>query len=281
MDSQLESIRDQQKENWNKFSAGWKKWNAFAMDFLKPMGDAIIEELDIRENDTVLDIASGTGEPAMTIAALAKKGKVYATDVSDQMLDIARANATVQKLDNLQCKVCDASELPFEDQFFDKISCRMGFMFFPDTQLAANEIYRVCKRGGRIATSVWAGPELNPWITSVMAILSKYTEIPAPLPDSPGMFRCATPGYIKGIFENAGFKENRERTVTGKVTYDSPAHYWQIMNEMSGAVIGALSTADDAIRQQVKKEVFESLKNSVTGGKLALDYASVIVSGEK
>ncbi len=42
MQQQLEEIREQQKQSWNKFSGGWKKWDTLTMDFLKPMGDEII-----------------------------------------------------------------------------------------------------------------------------------------------------------------------------------------------------------------------------------------------
>lgn len=93
MQTQLTAIREQQKESWNKFSPGWKKHDDFMMDFLKPMGDLIITELSIQPEDQVLDIAAGTGEPGLTIAMLASKGKVTATDLADQMLEIAKQNA--------------------------------------------------------------------------------------------------------------------------------------------------------------------------------------------
>jgi ubiquinone/menaquinone biosynthesis C-methylase UbiE len=76
MEPQLEAIRDQQKASWNKFSPGWKKWDALTMDFLKPMGDEIIRSINPKGEDVVLDIAGGTGEPGLTIATLLKGGKV-------------------------------------------------------------------------------------------------------------------------------------------------------------------------------------------------------------
>ena len=45
MNPAAEQIRDQQKDVWNKFSPGWKKWDQFTMAFLKPMGDEIIATL--------------------------------------------------------------------------------------------------------------------------------------------------------------------------------------------------------------------------------------------
>ncbi len=148
METQLIEIREQQKETWNKFSPGWKKWDDFTMNFLKPMGDAIIAELNIKEDDQALDVACGTGEPGLTIALLAIKGKVTGTDLANEMLEIAKENASNKRISNYETQVCDVCELPFADNSFDKISCRMGFMFFPDMQLASDEMYRVLKQGG-------------------------------------------------------------------------------------------------------------------------------------
>ena len=64
MEFRLVKIREQQRESWDKFSPGWKKWDNLFMEFLKPMGDEIIRLLNPKYNDVVLDVASGTGEPA-------------------------------------------------------------------------------------------------------------------------------------------------------------------------------------------------------------------------
>src|SRR5690348_11473839 len=113
MGEQLQAISDEQKEKWNKVATSWKKWEEFTMNFLRPMGDAIIKALDIKTNDVTLDIASGTGEPAFSIAAIAEKGKVYATDLSREMLAIAQANAQERGINNMEFKAADVSNLPF------------------------------------------------------------------------------------------------------------------------------------------------------------------------
>ena len=78
MEAQLVQIREQQKEVWNRFSPGWKKWDDLTMDFLKPMADEIIHLIKPKDNDMVLDVASGTGEPGLTIATMLRGGKVVA-----------------------------------------------------------------------------------------------------------------------------------------------------------------------------------------------------------
>ena len=70
MEAQLVQIREQQKEIWNRFSPGWKKWDDLTMNFLKPMADEIIQLIKPGDTDVVLDVASGTGEPGLTIATM-------------------------------------------------------------------------------------------------------------------------------------------------------------------------------------------------------------------
>ncbi len=281
MNVQLEEIREQQRASWNQYSGAWKKWNAFTMKFLQPMGDAIINKLNIQETDTVLDIASGTGEPSLTIATLAKKGNVIATDISEQMMEIAKANAAEKGLTNFKVQTADVCDLPFENDSFNKLSCRMGFMFFPDMQVAATEMYRVLRTGGKMATAVWGRPENNPWITIMMSTVANNFEMPQPPPDAPGMFRCAKPGLIKELLQKAGFKNVEEYTINGEVEYTGADEYWLMMNEIAPPVKMAMSKADEPMKEKIKKDVFVKCTRLADNGKLSLAYEAYIVSGDK
>ncbi|MBA2249077.1 MAG: methyltransferase domain-containing protein [Chitinophagaceae bacterium] len=281
MEQQLNDIREQQKETWNKFSPGWKKWDDFTMKFLKPMGDAIISELNIKESDVVLDAASGTGEPGLTIAAMVKSGKVTGIDVADKMLVLAKENAASKQLNNFETKTCDICELPFADNSYDKISCRMGFMFFPDMQLAANEMFRVLKPGGKMATSVWSTPDKNIWITGIMGVINKNMQLPPPPPGAPGMFRCGAPGFIRSIMEKSGFKNIKELPIIGKVVYENFDHMWQMMNDVAAPVVGAFGKADDDMKVKIKNESEQFCKQFQTSNGLELDYGALVISGEK
>src|SRR5687767_4647597 len=257
MEKQLEEIRDQQKATWNKFSPGWKKWDELVMDFLGPMGKEIIAAIQPKGKQVILDIAAGTGEPGLTIASMLDGGKVIITDLAEDMLEVAKENAAKRNITNVEFKACDVSELPFTDNSFDAISCRMGFMFFPDMQLAANEMARVLKPGGRIATSVWAGPENNFWVTVTMGTVNRNMELPPPLPGAPGMFRCAEPGLIKKIFEKAGLKNVTEKPVASTMNAGDVDTYWNMTSEIAAPFVAAMSKADEATREKIKKEVYE------------------------
>lgn len=281
MDLQLESIREQQKASWNRFSAGWKKWDALFMDFMRPVGDEIIRSLDPKGQDVVLDIAAGTGEPGLTIAARIPQGRVVITDLAPNMLEIAQDNAQRRGLANVETRVCDVSALPFADQSFDAISCRFGFMFFPDMALAAREMVRVLKPGGRLATAVWNGPEKNFWVTATMGAINRNIALPAPAPDAPGIFRCAQAGWGEALFAQAGLKNVVVREVAGRLDCQTADVYWRAMTEVAAPVVAALSQADDATKEKIRDEVHRAIQQKFPEGNVQIDSSARVVYGEK
>ena len=147
-----DEIRDAQRATWAGLSAGWDKWDAVIMEQLSPVGAAIIAGLEVREDLHYLDIAAGTGEPGLSIARAAPKGRVVVTDLVAVMLDIAARRAEAQGITNIETKVCSADDLPFNDATFDGVSVRFGYMFFPDMARATAEFARVLKPGGRLCS---------------------------------------------------------------------------------------------------------------------------------
>jgi len=281
MDQHLEQIRDQQKDSWNKFSPGWKKWDELMMDFLEPEANAIIQLLNAKGSDVVLDVASGTGEPGLTIATMLSGGKVVITDLSVDMLEIARENADKRGVVNIETVACDVCELPFADNSFDAISCRFGFMFFPDMLMAAKEMVRVLKPGGRIATAVWNVPEKNFWVTAIGGTINKNMQLSPPPHGAPGMFRCAKSGLVMELFNKAGLKNTSETEVAGKLNCGTAAVYWNMMTEVAAPFVAALGNADDAMREMIRSEVFQLVNERYPDGKVAIDSSALVIYGEK
>lgn len=251
------------------------------MDFLKPMGDAIIRLIDPDDGSLVLDIAAGTGEPGLTIAEKIKNGKVIITDLSEEMLEIARENARARGIKNIETRACDVCELPFANNTFDAISCRFGFMFFPDMQLAADEMYRVLKPGGRIATSVWNVAEKNFWVTAIGGTINRNMEIPPPPVGAPGMFRCAESGLISNLLIQAGFNNTSVREVAGKLNCRNTDTYWDMMTEVAAPFVAALSKADDAMKAKIKEEVYQLVNQKYPDGNVYIDASALVIYGEK
>jgi ubiquinone/menaquinone biosynthesis C-methylase UbiE len=281
MEAQLEQIREQQKASWDKFSPGWKKWDDLMMDFLQPTGDAIIQRIKPKVGDIVLDVAAGTGEPGLTIADRIGNGKVVITDLSDRMLDVAREHAAARGIRNVEFQACDVSVLPFPDNTFDAISCRFGFMFFPDMLMAAKEIYRVLKPGGKVAVAVWNGPENNFWITAIGGTINKHMQLSPPPPGAPGMFRCAKSGLLEGIFKEAGMKNTSETEVLSKLRVGTAECYWNMLTEVAAPFVSALSQADDAMHNLIRDEVYDLVNQKFPDGKVEIEGSALVISGEK
>ena len=276
-----DEIRDVQRATWAGLSAGWEKWDSVIMDQPGPVGTAIIERLDIADDQQHLDIAAGTGEPGLTVAKLAPRGHVVLTDLAAEMLDIATRRANAQGITNFETKVCSADDLPFGAAIFDSISVRFGYLFFPDVAKATAEFARVLKPGGRLCSSVWVKPEENPWTTIAMQAIATEAVLAPPDPDGPNMFRCAAPGYVSALYETAGLRDVAEWTVDVELVTRSPAQYWEMISEHVSLAVAALQQVDEPARERIAKAVIAKVSTYEEDGKVRIPGVARCIVGTK
>lgn len=277
METRTNDISTAQRATWNRFSPGWKRWDDLVIAFLGPQGQAIIDHLQPQGNERVLDIAAGTGEPGLRIAQLIPQGRVVITDLAEDMLQVAVEKAARLGLNNVEFKEADANALPFADSSFDAVSCRLGYMFFPDMAQAAREMARVLKPGGRIATTVWAEPAKNPFATCTFDAINTHIAPPPPPPGAPGLFRCAQPGIVSDLFTAAGLRDVAERDVPCALPAGTPEQYWQWQTEVAAPVVAALANADAATVAKVKAAVIATISERYPNGNVPA-CARVIVA---
>ena len=96
----------------------------------------------------VLDVATGTGDFALTIKKLSPQSRVTGSDFAVNMLEIARTKAAAQGL-QIPFEQGDALNLPYADSSFDALSCSFGFRNFADFRKGLQEFKRVLRPGGR------------------------------------------------------------------------------------------------------------------------------------
>jgi SAM-dependent methyltransferase len=274
-----DEIRDAQQTTWAGLSGGWEKWDLVIMDQLGPVGAAMIERLDIAEDQQHLDVAAGTGEPGLSIARLSPKGRVVLTDLVPEMLDIAARRADAQGVTTIETTVCSADGLPFDDAIFDSVSVRFGYMFFPDAAKATAEFARVLKPGGRICSSVWVKPEENPWTTVLMRAIVTEVVLAPPDPDGPNMFRCAAPGYVSAVYESAGLRDVAEWDVDVELVTSSPAEYWEMMSEHVSLAVAALQQVDEPARERIRATVMANVRAYEEDGKVRVPGVARCIVG--
>jgi SAM-dependent methyltransferase len=276
-----DEIRDAQRATWARLSHSWEKWDSIIMDQLAPVGDALIQQLDIADTQRHLDIASGTGEPGLSIARRAPRGRVTLTDLSVEMLDVAERRARAQGIGNVETLVCSADELPFEDGTFDSISVRFGYMFFPDMAKATEQFTRVLKPGGRLCSAVWIKPEENPWTTITMEAITTEAAVAPPDPDGPNMFRCAAPGYVSTLYRAAGLRDIIEWDVGIALVTQTPEQYWEVMSEHVSLAVAALKQVDESARERIRAHAVAKASAFTKDGAVRVPGLARCIAGVK
>ncbi len=278
MNDSATSIRDKQRDSWNQFASGWEKWDARTMGLLQPMGEAMLRSIDLKPDATVLDIASGTGEPGISIAKLLTRGRVTGTDLSEGMLQVASKKAKAMGLENFDTLVADACQLPLDDDSFDLVTCRMGLMFVPDVDAATREMTRVLKEGGSMTTTVWTVPQNNLWVSLLMSIIKKHLDIPPPAPGDPGLFRFGDPSSLIKSMEDAGFTIVTNEIVNSEFDAESKEDYWTMMTEVAAPVVSALSAASDDTVLQIRQELFSVFDEKFGSGELRIPAEARLIT---
>jgi SAM-dependent methyltransferase len=120
--------------------------------FLLPLGPRLVEACGIKEGLRVLDVAAGTGNAS--IPAAQTGASVTASDLTPELLEAGRSRPAAAGLD-IEWVTADAEDLPFDDESFDVVMSSIGVMFAPHHQAAADELVRVCRRGGTLGLMSW------------------------------------------------------------------------------------------------------------------------------
>jgi len=201
----------------------------------------------------VLDLASGPGEPALTLArVVGPRGHVVASDIVPEMVAIAWEQAEARGLANMSLDIVDAQDLPFASSSFDAATCRFGIAHVPDYGQALAEMRRVLKPGGRAALVVWGPRNQNPYFTLVDEVLAPYPT-PSPAPSrGPGPFTFAAAGSLRRALVAAGFKDVEEAAHSVILSWPgSVDDAWQGRREMSASTTSRLASLTTAEQDRI------------------------------
>src|SRR6266851_3887329 len=185
---------------WRDSAPFWEKHRQIIRQMFAPVTQALVEDGLIGRGHTVLDIATGPGEPALTVAALVGPGgKVIGIDPAPEMVEAGRRAAQTLGFNNAQFEVASADHLPFPADSFDAVVSRFGVMFFPSPVEGVREMLRVLKPGRRLALAVWHFAERNPFHYVLQRVVERYIDSPPPASDAPDAFRFASPGKLQDV----------------------------------------------------------------------------------
>jgi ubiquinone/menaquinone biosynthesis C-methylase UbiE len=275
---------DEVLREWRESAFYWQKHLSSIRTMFKPVTEALIKEADLDQGEVVLDVAGGSGEPSLTIAErVGPTGSVTYTDVVSEMVAAAQSESQRRGLTNVAFRQCAADLLPFENNSFDAVVCRLGVMFFPDPLAGLREMLRVTKREGVLSLAVWGKSELNPFSYLITDVLARHFGAAGPAdPNAPGAFRFAEPESLARILRQAGAIEVKERPLKFQIAAPiSPKEFWEMRSETSGTLREKLATLSSPQQELIAQDVQQAVREFFPNDQMSFPAQMIIVSGMK
>lgn len=268
---------------WRGAAPFWEKHREIIRHMFAPVTQALVEDGLIRSGHTVLDIATGPGEPALSVAAVVgSKGKVFGIDPVPEMVAAASQEKDHLGFMNTQFNVAFADHLPFPTDAFDTVISRFGVMFFPSPADAVREMLRVLKPGRKLALAVWHFAERNPFFYALQQVIARYIDSPPPAPDAPDTFRFASPGVLRDLLGQVGAEAPSERLLQFTIRAPIPVEdFWTLRYEMSEKLREKVLTLSKTQLTEVKHQALEAIRGYSTDGEMNFPAEVLIVSGTK
>ena len=281
--SDLECFKEAIWQEWTDQSivAAWRKWHPKHAAFTSAATDAILEVGQIKPSMRVLDLASGSGDPALTLAEFVEsEGHVTATDLGPGMLAVAQENARKAGLTNISFQQADAHSLPFPERHFDVVTCRFGVFYFADSIEALREILRVLKPGGRVVFIAHGPLEQSLFFSTALSPFLKRTEVPAPPPGAPHPFKFSESGLLPEELRRAGFQQVQEEFRTLAWAWSgTPEEFWRYLYEIAGPFHAIIDTLTPEQRGQAVCEAITGISQYYDGKHVNFSGEIIVASG--
>lgn len=199
-------FRQASLSTWEGLASGWDSWDSYINVVFTPVRESLLRGLAPRRGETILELAAGAGGTGFAAAAdLGPDGHLISTDFSPSMVEVARRRGAERELTNVEYRVMDAENIDLGDGSVDGVLCSFGYMLMVAPEVALRETRRVLRAGGRVAFSVWAPSERNPWARIPATMLVEHGHVPPPQPGSPDPFSMGQPDRLRALLEGAGF----------------------------------------------------------------------------
>jgi SAM-dependent methyltransferase len=265
----LDEYRRASLDNWNRFSVNWADEHEFLARTTGVVGERMVERLDPGTGETVLELAAGTGDTGFRIAErLGDDGRLLMTDFAQGMVDAARRRGEEQGVSNVDYRVLDAERMDLDDDSFDGVACRFGYMLMGDPARALAETRRVLRDDGRLVFAVWAAPDRNLWAAIAGMTMVEMGHMPPPEPGRPSMFAMADPTRITELVTGAGFSAPEVEPVAVDWGYSSPEEHWRKTLKLAGPIADAYGSLEPSAQDEVRKRVTERVAEQLEAGRL-------------
>jgi ubiquinone/menaquinone biosynthesis C-methylase UbiE len=241
---------------WEAMAPRWERGRELLWRSTRPVSEWLVGRLDPRPGEVVLDLAAGTGETGFLAArALLPGGRLITADREPGMVEAARRVAAEQGITNAEFRVLDAEALDLADASVDGVLNRFGYILRGEPPRALAEIRRVLRPGGRLAFSVWAAREKNPWMTVPAEVLVERGLL-APQSDTEVRLSARrNPESIRALLAESGFDRPEIEQMPVAYRFADADELWFFVGELRGPVALALARLGEAERTEIRAEI--------------------------
>lgn len=264
---------------WEAMAPRWERARGLMWRSTHQVSEWLVSRLDPQPGQVVLDLAAGTGETGFLAApALGAEGRLITSDREPGMLDAARRAAAELGVTNVEFRVLDMDAIDLPDASADGVLNRFGYILRGDPPPALGEVRRVLRPGGRLAFSVWAARDRNPWMTVPADVMVERGHLE---PMSDAQLRLSArrnPDSIRALLASAGFGVPEIEEMEVPYRFTDADELWLFVSELRGPIALAIAELPPEERAAIRAEVESRATRTANGFELGGISLNVAVS---
>ena len=263
------------------YSTGATSYDQYGGEIFRAYAQPLMDGAGLRPGQHVLDVACGPGTASLLAAPLvAPDGDVVGVDLASGMVELARRKAERARLLNITFWEADAENLPFQDGSFDVVLSSHGLVHATDRMKALREMWRVLKKGGSVAISVWSTPERSLTI-SIVAKTIRDRFPAAIVPGAPMWFDFGSEGALEKALHEASFRDIRVARHTIVQHVRDGEGYWEGILGISGRLQMLLQNIPSDVASNIKIDVVTAAEKFRAGEGLRIPCEEVMAWANK
>jgi ubiquinone/menaquinone biosynthesis C-methylase UbiE len=266
-------------DQWQAMAPRWLLGRELLWRGTGPVSQWLVSELDPKPGQTILELAAGAGETGFLVSsALGPEGRLISSDREPEMVKAAEQVGASLGLANVEFRVLDSERLDLPDASVDGVINRFGYILKGDPPPALAEIRRVLGQRGRLAFSVWAERERNPWMTVPAEVMVERGHLAPQTEAEVRLSAKRNPETITQLLTEAGFEVEKLENMPMAYRFVDAEELWFFVSELRGPVALALAKLPETEREAVRAAVEDRAATSTEGFELAGLSLNVLAS---
>ncbi|HVL85575.1 MAG TPA: methyltransferase domain-containing protein [Pseudonocardia sp.] len=267
---------------WAAVAPAWGEHAEYVDARRARVTDRMLDLTTPRRGERVLELACGPGGLGLAAAArVAPDGEVVQSDVVAEMTAIAAARARTLDLTNVRTRVLDLERIAEPDRSYDVVLCSEGLMFVPEPVVAAREIRRVLRPGGRVALTVWGPRACNPWLGVVFDAVGAQIGRPVPPPGVPGPFSLADRDALVGLLRDADLVDVEVEELDVPLRATGFEEWWTRTSALAGPLAAILAALSEDALQAIHARLRTAVASYRTPTGLVLPGVTLLASARR